>query len=139
MTHELHRSLAARAENLGAIRAAVEDLCERLDLEDGLADDVRLAVSEACANVVMHAYREGPQGDMEIEADPEDGELVVTVRDTGPGIKPRFGSPGAGLGLPLIAALAARVEVRRRRVPCATELVMHFPLRRRRHMRIVSG
>jgi signal transduction histidine kinase len=52
----------------------------------------------------------------------------VTVRDNGCGMQPRADSPGAGLGLPLIASLADSFSVS---VPPegGTELSMTFPLR----------
>jgi anti-sigma regulatory factor (Ser/Thr protein kinase) len=44
-------------------------------------------------------------------AEAHDHELTVVVRDTGCGMSPREDSPGAGLGLPLIAQVAGSVSV----------------------------
>lgn len=74
-------------------------------------DDIRIAVSEACANVVLHAYPPGSNGQMEIVASKNGRELVVAVRDWGAGIRPRPDSPGLGLGLSMIAALAEEVQL----------------------------
>jgi serine/threonine-protein kinase RsbW len=91
--------------------------------------DIKLAVTEACTNVVVHAYpdREGP---MEISAS-IDGTagLVLVVRDEGNGIVPRPDSPGLGLGLPLIATLSDSVELGRDRSE-HTEVRMTFDLSR---------
>jgi hypothetical protein len=48
---------------------------------------------------------------MEIVASKDESTLTVLVRDWGRGIGPRPDSPGLGLGLPLIAALADSVQL----------------------------
>jgi anti-sigma regulatory factor (Ser/Thr protein kinase) len=67
-------------------------------------------VTEACTNVVVHAYGDG-DGPMEVAASVDGGALRVTVRDEGLGIVPRPDSPGLGLGLPLIATLTESLEL----------------------------
>jgi anti-sigma regulatory factor (Ser/Thr protein kinase) len=75
-------------------------------------EDIALAVSEACANVVMHAYRHEPTpGPLAVDAYRDDGEFFVVVGDEGIGMVPRTDSPGLGLGLGLIAGLAERLEI----------------------------
>ena len=69
-------------------------------------DAVALAVSEAVTNAVLHAYVGRLPGDIDITVCPEDDQLVVSVTDGGSGMMPRLDSPGAGLGLALIATLA---------------------------------
>jgi serine/threonine-protein kinase RsbW/stage II sporulation protein AB (anti-sigma F factor) len=76
---------------------------------------VALAVSEAVANVVVHAYRNRGQGavpgDVHVTVTVDPDELLVVVADRGVGMTARPDSPGAGLGLPIIATLADRFEV----------------------------
>jgi len=92
--------------------------------------DVALAVSEAVNNVVVHAYRDRDAstepGRVHVAVTLERDDLVVAVSDEGTGMKPRTDSPGAGLGLPIIATLADRVEVDR--LATGTRLVMAFRL-----------
>jgi anti-sigma regulatory factor (Ser/Thr protein kinase) len=83
-----------------------------LDIDDQVLADVKLAVTEACTNVVVHAYP-GGDGPMEITAAIRDGRLAIAVRDEGRGMLPRADSPGLGLGLPLIATLAETLELGR--------------------------
>jgi serine/threonine-protein kinase RsbW/stage II sporulation protein AB (anti-sigma F factor) len=59
----------------------------------------------------MHAYPNGKPGAMQVSATMVSDELSVAVRDWGRGIRPRPDSPGLGLGLSLIAALADTVQL----------------------------
>jgi serine/threonine-protein kinase RsbW len=111
MTPEMELALPARAENIAVVRHALGGLGEALDVPESKLSDIRLAVTEACANVVVHAYGEEEEGEMEVLASVGGDELTVLVRDWGCGIKPRPDSPGLGLGLSLIAALAETVQL----------------------------
>ena len=73
---------------------------------------MRLAVTEACTNVVRHAYA-GATGTIDVVVRPERGALEVIVADTGRGDRAEPGHAGPGLGLPLIAALADTLEIER--------------------------
>jgi anti-sigma regulatory factor (Ser/Thr protein kinase) len=108
---EIELSLPARAGNVAVVRHALGALGETLDVDTSTLSDIKLAITEACTNVVVHAY-DGDEGPMEIEAcvGPE-RKLTVVVRDEGRGITPRTDSPGLGLGLPLIATLSETVEL----------------------------
>ena len=76
-------------------------------------EDVALAVTEAATNAIVHAYRGDAQGAMRIVACAEPTGLVVVVRDYGCGMSPNPESPGAGLGLSVIGALASEMNVER--------------------------
>lgn len=123
---DLELSLPASADNVGVVRHVLGGVGEALDLTPELVDDLRLAVSEACANVVVHAYV-GDGGLMDIEVAARAAELHVTVRDHGTGMAPRTDSPGLGVGLPLIASLTTSMELV---TPAGggTEVRMRFPL-----------
>ena len=113
MTPDMELALPARAENIALIRHAFGALGEALAVDEELLSDVRLAVTEACSNVVVHAYAEEDPGPLEVLATIADDALTVVVRDEGPGIAPHPDSPGLGLGLPLIASLAESVQLGR--------------------------
>jgi anti-sigma regulatory factor (Ser/Thr protein kinase) len=113
MTPDMELALAARAENIAVVRHALGGLGEAYGVPEPKLSDIRLAVTEACANVVVHAYPDGQGGPMEVLASMCEDELTVKVRDRGRGIGPRSDSPGLGLGLSLIAALAETVQLGR--------------------------
>lgn len=106
-------ALASRADNVVLVREVLAGLADTVDFGHAL-DDVKAAVSEACNNVVVHAYG-GDEGPMEVEIRVRQGELEVVVRDHGVGIGPRGDDddfPARGIGLAVIEALTARAELR---------------------------
>jgi serine/threonine-protein kinase RsbW len=113
MTPDVQLALPARAENIAIVRHAFGAFGDACGLDEQSLSDIRLAVTEACTNVVVHAYPDGREGPMEVTATLSDDTLTVVVRDEGHGIGPRPDSPGLGLGLPLIASLAETVRLGR--------------------------
>lgn len=107
---DLELLLPARAENVAVVRHALGGLADVCGVSDQTLADIRLAVTEACTNVVVHAYPEG-EGSMAITAALSDDHVELVVTDEGRGIVPRADSPGLGLGLPLIASLAESLEL----------------------------
>lgn len=105
--------MPARPEGVGVVRQALAGVADALDFDASVLADMKMAVTEACTNVVVHAYEDDGMLEVEMIAD-EDG-LTIVVRDHGTGIQPRparSGAPALGLGLPLIAALSDAFELR---------------------------
>src|SRR5437763_14906508 len=95
-----------------AVRAAVSGFLDPYDLSPTLVADVGLAVTEACANVVRHAYPDGP-GELRCEAAVADDEVIIRVSDDGCGVDARSCQPGLGLGLRLMGMLAQSAAIAR--------------------------
>ena len=114
----------ASAANVGLLRNQLAALARDCGLDERTVGDVKLAVSEAVTNALVHGYR-GAGGTIRVEADVDEAELHIRVRDRGIGMGPRTDSPGLGLGLPVIATVADHVEVLE--VPPGTEVHMAFP------------
>jgi serine/threonine-protein kinase RsbW len=127
MMPDMQLALPARAENIAIVRHAFGALGDAYALDAQILSDIRLAVTEACTNVVVHAYPDGGEGPMEVLATLLGDELAVVVRDEGRGIGPRPDSPGLGLGLPLIASLTESVQLGRDEEE-RTEVRMTFAL-----------
>lgn len=108
-------------------RHAVTSFAAAHGADERLLQDVALAVSEACTNVVVHAYRGGEAGPMHVHARREEDALEVVVTDEGGGVRPRGDSPGVGLGLQIITRTTERFDVRDR-PDGGAELVLRFPL-----------
>jgi len=106
--------MPARPEGVAVVRQALAGMADALDFDAAVLADMKMAVSEACTNVVVHAY-EGEAGTLEVEMHAGENGLTIVVRDHGAGIQPRPARsepPALGLGLPLIAALSDAFELR---------------------------
>jgi serine/threonine-protein kinase RsbW len=119
-------NLSNKPENVSLVREALTGVAETIDLDRNDLNDIATAVTEACNNVVLHAY-EGNEGPLEIEVYAPPSTIEVVVRDHGTGIQPRIPTDDTppGLGLPVIQALAHRVEYTRT-AGSGTEVRMEF-------------
>lgn len=89
-------------------------------------ENVALAVSEAVANVVRHAYPPGSPGTVTVDARVDDHVIEVIVCDEGSGMPAPSEQPGSGLGLLIIARVAESLELKD--AAPGVELRMTFPL-----------
>lgn len=99
----------ATPEHVPLMRHRVRQVIAELGVD---VDAVALAVTEAVANAVRHAYPEGG-GEVRLVVSGDADEVVVLVTDEGIGVRGFTASrgPGSGLGLGLIRALADRARI----------------------------
>jgi anti-sigma regulatory factor (Ser/Thr protein kinase) len=105
--------LDSRPETLTLVRGVLAGVAELIGLDPELLDDLKTAVSEACNNVVMHAY-DGETGPLVVRMyiEPEAIEVVVLDRGSGlPALAPADETI-RGVGLSVIRALAEQAEFR---------------------------
>jgi serine/threonine-protein kinase RsbW len=109
VTDAFEMVVPATADRLHDLREAAQ----RFAADHGVADpaNVALAVSEACANVVVHAYEDRPAGAVRLSGRRVDGRVDLTVSDEGRGFVPHPGGPGIGMGVPLMTELADHVVI----------------------------
>jgi anti-sigma regulatory factor (Ser/Thr protein kinase) len=81
-------------------------------MEEPALGDLKTIVTEACTNVVRHAYPDGV-GRFEVEAFPEQGQLAVLVRDFGAGMQPTVHRDHTSMriGLGLISQMSSHFEI----------------------------
>jgi serine/threonine-protein kinase RsbW len=104
-----------------AVPTAVGDMRRRVvahlhhaGVPGDLIEAVQIAVSEAVSNAVIHAYHAvSHTGTVAIELRIAHPAVHLTITDEGTGMVPRRDSPGAGLGLGIIANLATSVDITR--------------------------
>lgn len=109
----LRLTVSNQPENVVLVREMLSGLADTIGLDGNDLNDIRTAVTEACNNVVIHAY-EGTEGPLQVEIFVSTTAIEVVVRDHGTGIKPRIRSAeeesALGIGLSIIQSLAPRVE-----------------------------
>ncbi len=105
-------NLANTPENVVVVREMLSGVGEAIELDRSDLNDVRTAVTEACNNVVLHAY-EGDPGPLEVELYLAAQSLGVVVRDHGVGLPAEAKSletDTGGIGLHVIQTLTQTVE-----------------------------
>lgn len=126
----LSLKLAAEPQNVRQARDEAASYAEGLGLSAAGVDDLKTIISEACSNIVRHAYpADATERPMEVEMERTDGELTVTVRDRGSGIRPPSGVRPSSLrlGFILMGSLADFLQLRTGRGR-GTELLLRVPL-----------
>ena len=122
--------LHSRPQTLTIVRGMLAGVAELLGMDPELLDDLKTSVSEACNNVVLHAY-DGDAGPMKVKLYVDDDSIHVTVQDEGVGLTPSAAAHDAtaGIGVSVIRALTreARFEPR---PGGGTEVLMEFAGRR---------
>jgi serine/threonine-protein kinase RsbW len=73
----------ARFEQLDTIREFAGQSARDAGLPDSDIDAVKLAVDEACSNIIEHAYRDIQGGDIECTCDLGKNKLTIALRDHG--------------------------------------------------------
>ncbi len=111
------------------MRADVAAFVAAAGIRDPLLWGVKLAVSEAVSNVVIHAYAGAEKaGEVRLVASVDGDRVHVTVSDDGCGMVPRLDSPGLGVGLPFIADSTDTLDIAHNDAG-GTELRMSFRFR----------
>ena len=123
----LSYSYPAVADSVPRARDALSRFAQSAGVNGDQLDAIRLAVSEAATNAVVHAY-EGEPGQIQVDAGLGSGELWVLVADDGYGMRPRIDSPGLGVGLALISQVCDGFAIAKRSSG-GTEVRMRFGLR----------
>jgi serine/threonine-protein kinase RsbW len=106
----LRLELTSRPESARLVRSMSSAAGEALGFDPELLSDVNTAVTEACNNVIVHAYG-GEPGPMSVELRALPAAVEVRICDRGSGIRgtvPDHG--GLKVGLALISAVADRAE-----------------------------
>jgi serine/threonine-protein kinase RsbW len=120
----------SRPQTLTLVRGMLSGVAEQLAMDPELLDDLKTSVSEACNNVVVHAYA-GESGPMDVQlfVDADDDCIVVSVQDRGVGLAD---SPGAivndgagGLGVSVMQALTRDLQLAPREGG-GTDVLMRF-------------
>lgn len=124
--------LTSRPEAARLVRSMAAAAGDALGFDPELLSDVNTAVTEACNNVILHAYGD-QQGPLFVELRVGAAGVDILIRDWGSGIRhTEADRDGLKVGLTLMSALADRAEFSNA-VDGGTEVQLSFRSRAFRH------
>jgi PAS domain S-box-containing protein len=107
----LHLELPSDPNELAKMRRDLGGWLRDAGAGSGVVEIVQMACHEACSNAIEHGYSFG-DGVLRVDAELEDGQIVLTVRDSGVWVeRPNGPADHRGNGLPLMEALMDSVEL----------------------------
>jgi serine/threonine-protein kinase RsbW len=124
----------AHARYLVLARLSLTGLAPVAQLRPAELADLKLAVTEACANAIRHAYPDGAEGTVCLRIAVDESEIEVEVADAGTGFEPTTVPPAehdegpdrgerngerrvdrvGGMGLAIIRSVVDELEIGRR-------------------------
>jgi serine/threonine-protein kinase RsbW len=113
------------ADHIDIVRLCLYGIASKMGFTYEDIEDMKVAVSEACNNAILHQKPDDKLGMIDISFEMEDAALSIIIKDNGPGFdyegtlkeaSPLRGTEVAdlrigGLGIYLMQALMDRVEV----------------------------
>lgn len=117
MTGRVVLEVPAKPEFLLLARLAATGVGRSAGASEETIADLKLAVTEAVANAVRHAYPPDSPGRVWVELSATGGRLEIAVSDEGRGLDDAEPAPHveelgeSGMGLSIIRAIADEVEV----------------------------
>jgi len=119
-------SISASTDELERIRNFVSDHARRFGFKEKDINDIRLAVDEACTNIIKHAYGWKQNKFIHLQIGMRENEMLVSIIDDGKSFDPdTYSVPSmqdqldqkkrSGYGILLIRKLMDNVEYRKRK------------------------
>ena len=86
-SHDVLLTIPALPEYVGVVRLAVSGVAARMNFSVDVIEDIKVSVSEACTNVIQHAYSKESTSNnvIEVKMSVNDKDLNITVQDFGQG------------------------------------------------------
>ncbi|GAW91350.1 anti-sigma F factor [Calderihabitans maritimus] len=120
LENRVQLKLLSVPENIGLCRVVVASVAARKDLTLNELEEIKVAVSEAVSNAIIHGYDNNPDGIIFLEVKRFEKGLEILVEDKGKGIEdvekaiePAYSSnpERIGLGFVFMKSFMDRVEV----------------------------
>jgi len=123
--------LSSSKQNVKIVRNLLDELCKELPFSESEVFDIKLAVNEAHANVIEHAYFGSEEGDIHFQFFVYKNRIKISIRDFGQGFGQKTTKTkkehlneleGSGLGVFLIRNIMDDVQYIQH--PVGTELIL---------------
>lgn len=83
MAETVQTTRAAELETLGVFRDFIETECARFGIPEEVVDDLKLAMDEACSNIIMHGYEGMDPGSIILALQFLPERVIVQITDFG--------------------------------------------------------
>jgi anti-anti-sigma factor len=77
-----HLEIPADENNLSEVRDFIAEICDRAGFSKSETNNTKLAVDEACTNIIKHAYKD-KGGDIRIDVQAEPAKVEINIFDRG--------------------------------------------------------
>jgi serine/threonine-protein kinase RsbW len=78
----------SRTDNLSKIRDFVYSFADDIGMNHDVIEDIILAVDEACTNIIKHAYKSYPEGDIILKIKHSASKIIISITDYGTPFQP---------------------------------------------------
>jgi len=78
----------SKTENLAEIRDFISINAAKAGISSSSIDNIILAVDEACTNIIKHAYKLSPSGEIIIRIDYDENKFTISIIDYGKSFDP---------------------------------------------------
>ena len=133
VNHTEKKAFLVKSSSLKEVRIFCRDVFAKLQIDQGLKDELVLAIAEAAQNIVKHAYKDSPNQDelMVVKISCERNKLEIAFYDMGTPVDPKKVKhreidnvkPG-GLGTFFIQEIMDAVEFKDGKKPWINHLVL---------------
>ena len=133
VNHTEKKAFLVKSSSLKEVRIFCRDVFSKLQIDQGLKDELVLAIAEAAQNIVKHAYKDSPNQDelMVVKISCEGNKLEIAFYDMGTPVDPKKVKhreidnvkPG-GLGTFFIQEIMDAVEFKDGKKPWINHLVL---------------
>jgi len=80
--------IKSKTENLSVIRDFVSENALTAGIPVATVENIMLAVDEACTNIIKHAYKSSPEGEIIINIEYNKEKFTITIIDYGKSFEP---------------------------------------------------
>jgi len=118
MTDAFKFIVPGKPEYVGTVRIAVSHVASHAGFDIEAIDDIKVAVSEACTNIILHSH-DHTDFSYEVDIEREEKAITIAVMDHGVGfetgnyVEPVPGETrGSGMGIFILRALMDEVDIK---------------------------
>ncbi len=88
MRREYSKQFEAKTENLKQISIYLENILKSANIDKEIIEEISIAVDEAATNIIIHSYRNQPNGYIKLNIILEEKKITISLFDKGDTFEP---------------------------------------------------